>query len=98
MKLRQNRETVAPACRAGYLTMFSETNFVEEVCGLETPYLVVIAENDPGIDEAAMKETFLAWHPNAELLIIPNSGRHPMQEQPPYFAMVIERFLRRHID
>lgn len=96
-KLRQNRETVEPGCRPGYLTMFSKTNFVEEVRGLETPYLVVVAENDPGLDEAAMKKTFLAWHPNAELLVIRNCGHYPMQECPPYFATVIENFLRRQI-
>ena len=95
-KLRQNRETVAPACRAGYLTMFAKANFVEQVRGLETPYLIVIAENDPGLDEAAMN-TFLAWHPNAELLVIQNCGHYPMQERPPYFAMVIENFLRKQI-
>ena len=81
----------------GYLTMFSKTNFVEEVRGLETPYLVVVAENDPGLNEAAMKKTFLAWHPNAELLVIRNCGHYPMQECPPYFATVIENFLRRQI-
>lgn len=94
-KLRQNRETSAPACRMGYLTMFSKTNFADEVHGLETPYLVVIGENDTeGLDEAGMKATFLAMHPNAELVTIPNAGHYPMQECPPYFATVIERFLR----
>jgi pimeloyl-ACP methyl ester carboxylesterase len=95
-KLAQNRATVNPACRAGYLAMFSRTNFVEEIRGLKTPFLVVVGDKDPGIDEAAMKETFLAWHPNAELAVIPNCGHYPMQECPPYFATVIESFLRRH--
>jgi len=97
-KLRQNRETTAPECRLGYLTMFSKTNFAEEVQGLETPYLVVIGENDTeGLDEAGMKATFLAWHPNAELVMIPNAGHYPMQESPPFFATVIENFLRKQI-
>jgi pimeloyl-ACP methyl ester carboxylesterase len=95
-KLRQNRETVNPDCRAGYLAMFSKTNFADEIRGLETPFLAIVARNDPGIDEAAMGQTFLAWHPNAELLTIPNCGHYPMQECPPYFATVVERFLRRH--
>ncbi len=95
-KLRQNRTTVNPTCRSGYLTMFSETNFVEEVRGLATPFLVLVGDKDPGLDEAAMKQTFLAWHPNAELLTIANCGHYPMQECPPYFATVTESFLRKH--
>ncbi len=97
-KLRQNRETVSPQCRLGYLTMFSSTNFVQDIRGLKTPYFVIIAEYDPGIDEAAMKDSFLAWHPNAELHVVPNSGHYPMQECPPYFASLIEGFLRRQIN
>ena len=96
VKLRQNRETTAPECRLGYLAMFARTNFAEEARGLETPYLVVVGENDTeGLDEAAMKDTFLAWHPNAELVMIPNCGHYPMQECPPFFATVIESFLRK---
>jgi pimeloyl-ACP methyl ester carboxylesterase len=96
-KLRQNRETVSPECRLGYLTMFTRTNFADEVRGLQTPFLVVVAENDPGIDVTAMNATFLAWHPNAELVVIPNCGHYPMQECPPYLATVVEKFLRRQL-
>ncbi len=96
VKLRQNRETVATACRAGYLKMLTTADFVDEVRGLETPYLVVIGEKDPGLDAAAMKQNFLAWHPNAELSTIPNCAHYPMQECPPYFATVIEAFMRQH--
>ena len=95
-KLRHNRRSVNPACRDGYLAMFSRTNFVEEVRGLETPFLVVVGDHDPGIDEAAMQRTFLSWHPNAELTVIANCGHYPMQECPPCFATIIETFLRKH--
>jgi len=96
VKLRQNRERVAAGCRSGYLEMVTKTNFVEDVRGLETPYLIITGEKDPGLGEEAMKNTFLAWHPNATLLSIPNCGHYPMQECPPYFAMLIENFLRSH--
>ncbi|HXC54051.1 MAG TPA: alpha/beta hydrolase [Rhizomicrobium sp.] len=94
-KLQQNRETVNPACRDGYLAMFSRSNFVADIVGLATPFLVVVGDRDPGIDAAAMAKTFLAWHPNAELSVVPNCGHYPMQECPPYFAGVVEGFLRR---
>ncbi|HEM7807826.1 TPA: alpha/beta hydrolase [Burkholderia multivorans] len=44
--------------------------------------------------DADAARTFVAWHPNAELQVIPSCGHYPMQECPPYFATVIERFLK----
>lgn len=95
-KVRQNRDTVAPACRLPYLDMMVTTDFVDDVRGLETPYLVIVGDKDPGLDSAAMEQTFLAWHPNAALEVMPNCGHYPMQECPPYFATVIETFLKRN--
>lgn len=96
VKLRQNRETTAAECRLGYLSMFSKTNFADEVRGLDTPYLIVVGEHDSdGLNAAAMQETFLAWHPNAELVEMADCGHYPMQESPPRFATTIEAFLRR---
>lgn len=96
LKVQQSRDTVSPACRASYLEMLITANFVDDVRGLETPYLVIVGDKDPGLDCAAMARTFLAWHPNAELHVIPNCGHYPMQECPPYFATVIEGFLKRN--
>jgi 3-oxoadipate enol-lactonase len=96
-KVQQSRDTVAPACRMKYLEMLVTANFVNDIDGLETPYLIVIGDKDPGLDSEAMKRTFLAWHPNAELHVIPNCGHYPMQECPPYFATVIEGFLKREV-
>jgi len=95
-KLHQNREGVASACRARYLDMMTTVNFVDDVKGLETPFLVIVGEKDPGLGVEAMQATFLAWHPNAQLASIPNCGHYPMQECPPYFALLVENFLRQH--
>lgn len=94
-KIRQSRDTVSPACRQRYLEMLVTANFVDDVRGLETPYLVIVGDQDPGLDSEAMQRTFLAWHPNAELHVM-NCGHYPMQECPPRFAAVIEAFLKRN--
>lgn len=94
VKLRQNRERVAPDCRLAYLDMLTGTDFVDDIRGLDTRFLVIVGDKDPGLDAAAMQATFLAWHPNARLVTIPNCGHYPMQECPPYFAMIVEDFLR----
>jgi pimeloyl-ACP methyl ester carboxylesterase len=94
-KLRANRESASPDVALRYLDMLTDTDFVSEVQGLATPFQVVIGDHDPGLDEAAMRRTFLAWHTAAELAVVP-SGHYPMQECPPLFASTIEAFLHRH--
>ncbi|CAB3751901.1 alpha/beta hydrolase [Burkholderia sp. MSh2] len=94
VKLRQNRERTAPGCRLAYLDMLTGTDFVDDVRGLDTRFLVIVGDKDPGLDAAAMQATFLAWHPHARLATIPNCGHYPMQECPPYFATIVEDFLR----
>jgi 3-oxoadipate enol-lactonase len=97
-KLAQNRRCVAPAVALRYLDMLTGADFADEVRGAATPFLVAIGGRDPGLDEAAMRRTFLDWHPNAELAVVAGSGHYPMQECPPAFAGLIEAFLRRHAD
>lgn len=94
-KVRHNRATVAPACRRKYLDMLVTADFVDAVRGIETPFLVVVGDRDPGIDAQAMQGSFLAWHPNATLHVIAHCGHYPMQECPPAFAALIEDFLKR---
>jgi 3-oxoadipate enol-lactonase len=83
--------------RKAYLEMWSQANFASEVRGLPTPYLILTGEHDiESLRATAMKDTFLAMHPDAELKVIPNTGHYPMQECPPFFATVVEEFLTRH--
>ncbi|WP_232437253.1 alpha/beta fold hydrolase [Burkholderia ubonensis] len=65
-KMRQSRDTVSSACRRGYLEMLVTANFVDDVRSLETPYLVIVGDKDPGLDSEAMQHTFLAWCENAK--------------------------------
>jgi pimeloyl-ACP methyl ester carboxylesterase len=95
-KLRQNRASVSPEVALRYLDMLTDTDFAADVQGTTTPFLVVIGDHDPGLDEAAMRRSFLARHANAELAVVRNSGHYPMQECPPCFAGLIETFLRKH--
>ena len=94
-KLRANRESVSPDVALRYLDMLTGTDFAAEVQGLTPPFLVLIGDHDPGLDEAAMRRTFLAWHGGAELAVLP-SGHYPMQECPPRFVVVVVDFLCRH--
>jgi 3-oxoadipate enol-lactonase len=42
-----------------------------------------------------MRDTFMDWHPNSELVVLPNVGHCPMQEMPIYITTLIEAFMHR---
>ncbi|WP_249744822.1 hypothetical protein [Burkholderia pyrrocinia] len=80
VKLRQNRARVAPDCRLAYIDMPTGTDFVDDIRGIDTRYLVIVGDKDPGLNAAAMQAAFLAWHPSArarddaELRALPHAG------------------------
>lgn len=80
-----------------YLEMWTAGDFSEEVqrAAPRVPLLVVVGEWDQeSFLEPRMQETFMAWHSNAELVVIRNCGHCPMQETPVYLATLIETFMR----
>lgn len=84
--------------RVGYLHMFSDTDFSNEVNGLQTPILVIYGEYDfeGKAAEEAIKNTFLKWYPNAHMECCEGAGHFPTQETPIYLAGRIENFLSSH--
>lgn len=95
-KVRASREQTTRDAYAGYLKAWTETNFADEVNGLNLPVLVLYGENDPAFTEDAMKQTYMTWLPTAELAMIANAGHYPMQEAPIDLATKIEAFLAAH--
>lgn len=96
-KVKEWRLTSTPKARVGYLHMFSESNFSDQIKGLKTPFLVIVGQYDTeGYNEFMMRQTFLKWYPNAELVTLANSGHYPMQEAPLYLLSLIENFLEKH--
>ncbi len=84
--------------RTQYLHMFSNTDFSDEVNGLQTPMLVIYGEYDfegRGAEEA-IGSTFLKWYPNAQMECCEGAGHFPTQETPIYLAGRIENFISGH--
>lgn len=92
-RLRHCRASVNPACRDGYLQMFTRTQFVDAVRGSRTRFGAIVGDMDPGIDAAAMRATVLAWYTHARLIVMPHCGHYPMQACPPAFARTLEGLL-----
>lgn len=98
-KLMLARTTRDHAAVRDYLDMWTLDDFSDEVKAArpETPLLVIAGEWDqPSCLEDTMRETFMAWHPNAELVVIRNCGHCPMQETPIYLATLCENFMRQN--
>ena len=79
---------------AAYLPAWAKFDFSAEVKGKTQPVKVIVGINDAAITAELMKETYVAWYPNAELEVMPNAGHYPMEETPVALATSIERFLR----
>lgn len=98
-KLMLARTTRDHAAVRDYLDTWTRGDFSEEVKAARprTPLFVIAGEWDqPDFLEEDMKNTFMAWHPNAELTVIRNCGHCPMQETPIYLATLMENFMAKH--
>jgi pimeloyl-ACP methyl ester carboxylesterase len=92
---RYSAETATVEAFASYLHAWAKTDFHAEIAGLPTPVKVIVGAHDQAVTEEAMKATYLAWYPNAELEVMANAGHYPMNETPIALATSIEAFLRR---
>lgn len=76
-----------------YFESWALGDFAAEVEELETETLVVVGAHDPGLNEAAMKATWLANLPNARLEVLSDAGHYPIFEAPVSLAGHLTRFL-----
>ncbi|MCC6472109.1 MAG: alpha/beta hydrolase [Burkholderiales bacterium] len=86
-------ENSTPEAFGAYLQAWARSDFAPRIKGNPVPIKVIAGEHDPAISATLMRDTFLAWYPNAELEIMPNAGHYPMFETPIALASSIERFL-----
>ncbi|MCK7624404.1 alpha/beta hydrolase [Streptomyces sp. RS10V-4] len=82
-----------PEAFAAYLTDWTTQDFAAEVAGSTLPVKVFVGEHDLALTAEAMRSTWLAHYPHAELDVLPNSGHYPMHEIPVAFATALEGFL-----
>lgn len=94
--VRRSHETTTEDAFHDYMLAWTETDFVDEVRGNDTPLLALVGEYDQGITADAMTQTLLEWYPNATFDIIQNSGHFPMSETPPRLATLMENYLMKN--
>ncbi len=95
-KLAMVRSASFPDAMHGYLNMFTETDFSEQVRGIFTPVLAVVGLHDiPFYREASVAENFGHNYPRFEMAISREAGHYPMLETPVLLASYIQQFLTR---
>jgi pimeloyl-ACP methyl ester carboxylesterase len=78
-----------------YLNSWARHDFSDQVRGNPAPVQVIVGEHDPALSAEVMRQTWLAFYPNAELEVLANAGHYPMMETPAALATVMGEFLGR---
>lgn len=93
-KVKRWSESAERDAAAAYVDMYGSTDISKAALGIKTPMLIIGAELDaPPFHAEGLKKSMLPYYPNAQVTTFAESGHYPMQEQPPLFATVLERFL-----
>lgn len=88
-----SRKHSTPEAIAGYLTAWSEANFVAELPEVTVPVTAIVGEHDPALGADTMKATWLTHIPSCELVTMANAGHYAMNETPIALATHLEQAL-----
>ncbi|MFG3259496.1 alpha/beta fold hydrolase [Streptomyces sp. NPDC048172] len=77
-----------------WFSSWADEDFQERVEGAELPVRVVVGAHDPELNADAMRATWLAWYPNADMVELAAAGHYPADETPLELVRAVEDFLR----
>lgn len=84
-----------PAAVVAYVDLFARPDLGAMRSAVDVPVLAITgAEDAPPFQREAVEPALRAVHPGAILEVCLASGHYPMQETPPLFASMLERFVR----
>jgi pimeloyl-ACP methyl ester carboxylesterase len=98
--VRHSAEQSTREAFGDYLEAWGHGDFSDRITGnpaaAAVPVKVIVGAHDPALAEGLMRQTWLLWHPDAELEVLPNAGHYANFETPVALATTIEEFLGRH--
>jgi len=84
-----------PAAVAAYVDLFARPELATTRADVAVPVLALTgAEDAPPFARAAVEPALRAVYPEAAVEVCEAAGHYPMQETPPRFASMVERFVR----
>ncbi|WP_432010615.1 alpha/beta hydrolase [Streptomyces sp. HD1123-B1] len=86
------RRSDAKAFRA-WLDSWALEDFHEEISGTVVPVRVVVGAHDPALTAEVMRQTWLRWYADAELVELPCAGHYPADETPLELVRAVEDFI-----
>ncbi len=96
-KLKLARNAMTKEAMAGYLQMFTQTDFAQEARGLKIPILAITGKFDlPFYQEESVRKNFAPLYPDFTLKVCQESGHYSMLEAPVFVASSIEAFIRQY--
>lgn len=96
-KIDRWRETSDPEAVAGYLAMFGVRGLPDRATTITAPVLAITGEEDaPPMRRDATTQSLAPLCGALEVASISECGHYPMQESPPRFVTLVERFVRAH--
>jgi pimeloyl-ACP methyl ester carboxylesterase len=82
---------------AAYADLFGRADLSTTRAAVDVPVLAITGTEDaPHFARNAVEPAIRAVYPDAVVEEIPAAGHYPMQETPPLFASLVERFVRAH--
>jgi pimeloyl-ACP methyl ester carboxylesterase len=95
-KLAHWRDAAAGEVAAAYVDLWGHTDVSSGAAKVRAPVYVLACEQDqPPFRTDAVKAWLRDYYPHAEIASLIDAGHYPMQEAPPLFTTLIERFLDR---
>jgi pimeloyl-ACP methyl ester carboxylesterase len=84
-----------PKAVAAYVDLFARADLPTTRADSRIPVLAITGADDaPHFARAAVEPAIRAVYPDAIVEVCPGAGHYPMQEMPPLFASLVERFVR----
>ena len=88
-----SRQASTVAAFTGAVHSWVRDDYLADVGNPQVPVAVIVGEHDPALSAEVMRQSWLQFCANAELIELAACGHYAMYEVPVVLAMVVERFL-----
>ncbi|MBD3003065.1 MULTISPECIES: alpha/beta fold hydrolase [unclassified Streptomyces] len=93
LMVRHSVEHSDPKALRAWLDSWALEDFHEDIAGAQVPVRIVVGAHDPALTAEVMRQTWLRWYVNAELVELEYAGHYPADETPQELVRAVEDFI-----